>query len=188
MPPSGKVLVFAGSARSGSFNKKLAAYGAKALTAAGADVTLIDLADYPAAIYNGDYEDATGMPGSMRELKTLIASHDAVMISTPEYNGCVPPLLVNVLSWTSRPDGDKPNAPVFRNKPVAIMATSPGGRGGIRVIPRLRDCLAEVGAMVIPGFATVAGAAKAFDEDGALIGEHEANAVTDLAERLVAAI
>jgi len=188
MASTGRILVFAGSARSGSFNKKLAAAGAKALQAAGGGVTLIDLADYPAAIYSGDDEEATGMPQSMRDLKALIASHDAVMISTPEYNGCVPPLLVNVLSWTSRPDGDKPNSPVFRNKPVAIMATSPGGRGGIRVIPRLRDCLAEVGAVVIPGFVTVAGAAKAFDEDGNLVGEVEANSLKDLAERLIQAM
>lgn len=68
------------------------------------------------------------------------------------------------------------------------MATSPGGRGGIRVIPRLRDCLAEVGAVVIPGFVTVAGAAKAFDEDGNLVGEVEANSLKDLAERLIQAM
>lgn len=181
-----KILVFAGSARAGSVNKMLAVYAAKAVSKAGGEVTLIDLADYPAAVYNGDDEEAGGLPQTMRDLKALIASHEALLIATPEYNGSVPPLLVNALTWASRPAGDEAACAAFAAKKVAIAAASPGGLGGVRVIPRLRDLLAELGAMTIPGFATIPSAFSAFDEDGSIINPTSAKAVEDLAIRLVA--
>lgn len=180
-----KILVFAGSSRSASVNKKLAAAAADVATAAGAEVTLIDLADYPAPIYDGDIEEQDGLPDNMRAFKALCSSHDAFIIVSPEYNGCVPPLLVNTMSWASRPEGDEVSCSAFRGKHVAIAAASPGGLGGVRVIPRLRDFLAELSFQVIPGFATLPGAYKAFDDDGKLVDQKSVAAVTDLVERLV---
>lgn len=183
-----KILVFAGSARKASVNKKLAAVAAETARAAGAEVTLIDLADYPAPVYDGDIEAGEGIPKTIRDLKTLIAAHDGMVIVTPEYNGCVPPLLVNSLDWASRPEGDEVSCAVFAGKKVAIAAASPGGLGGVRVIPRLRDFLAELGAVTVPGFVTLPGAFSAFDDEGKLTNEVTATLLEALIGRLMSSL
>ena len=73
------------------------------------------------------------------------------MIATPEYNGFVTPLLLNMLCWASRPSPGDDFGSVFQARPVALMASSPGRLGGVRVIPRLRDVLAELGMVPVPG-------------------------------------
>lgn len=183
-----KVLVFAGSTRKHSVNKKLAAVAAEMVRAAGSDVTLIDLADYPAPVYDGDLEAGEGIPQTMRDLKALIASHDAMLIVTPEYNGFVPPVLVNSLDWASRSEGQEKSTSVFAGKKAAIAAASPGGLGGVRVIPRLRDFLAELGVMTVPGFATLPGAHQAFDENGELANAATLSRLEGLVSRLLASI
>lgn len=182
-----KLLVFAGSARKDSFSKKLASTAAQLATQAGAEVTIIDLADFPAAVYNGDDETAHGLPESMQKMKRLLASHDGFIIASPEYNGHVPPLLTNTFSWASRSKGDEKSSVAFTGKKAAIMASSPGGLGGIRVIPRLRDTLAELGVVVVPGFVTLPRAAQAFTDSGELQDESVKASVTSLIERLIAA-
>ena len=184
--PNPKILIFAGSAREGSFNKKLAKAAAVIAENANADVTFVDLADYTAPVYNGDDEDANGLPRTMQNFKALMQKHDCFIVSTPEYNGHAPPLLSNTFSWISRAEGDEQGMVAFNGKKAAIMAASPGLRGGIRVIPRLRDTLAELGVMVVPGFVTVASASNAFDENGALIDEKLTNNIQRLVEKLIA--
>ena len=181
-----KILIFSGSAREGSLNKKLAKAAAVIAENANADVTFADLADYTAPVYNGDDEDANGLPKTMQNFKTLMQQHDCFIVSTPEYNGHVPPLLSNTFSWISRPEGDEKGMVAFNGKKAAIMAASPGQRGGIRVLPRLRDTLAELGVMVVPGFVTVASASSAFDENGAVNDDKLTNNIKRLVERLIA--
>jgi len=111
-----KIAVFAGSARNGSFNKKLAQAAATIAQSHGLSVTLLDLADYDAPIYNGDIETSTGLPESMRKLKAILASQDGFLISTPEYNGHVPPLLTNCFSWVSRKENDEQSMIAFDGK------------------------------------------------------------------------
>jgi len=182
-----KLLVFAGSARKDSITKKLARAAADLATTSGADVTLIDLADYPAAIYNGDDEDANGVPESMQKMKQLLNSHDGFVIATPEYNGHVPPLLSNTFAWGSRRDGDEPPMFAYAGKKAAIMAASPGPLGGIRVIPRLRDTLAELGIVVVPGFVTLPKAEQAFSDNGKLKDDNVNKSLVLLIERLIGA-
>ena len=181
-----RILVFAGSARKASVNKKLAAAACKLAVETGAEARLVDLADYPAPLYDGDLEEADGLPGSMRDLRSLVASHDGLLVVTPEYNGHVPPLLVNVFCWMSRPDG-KDKANVFAGKKIAIAAASPGKLGGVRVVPRLRDMVAELSAVAVPGFVTLPGALDAFDDDGNLASEEARKALAGLVQRLMAA-
>src|SRR3954466_15291467 len=90
-----KVLVFAGSIRTGSHNARLAALATKELLLAGADVTRISLADYPMPIYDGDIEAQSGAPGNAHKLKQLMAAHQGVFIASPEYNASITPLLKN---------------------------------------------------------------------------------------------
>ncbi len=180
-----KILVFSGSTRTGSVNTRLAIVAHKAAIDAGADATLINLNDYPANIYNGDDEATSGIPESMQQLKMLMAQHDGFVVVTPEYNGHVPPLLVNTFSWASRKEEGDQGMVAFAGKTAAIMAASPGRLGGIRVIPRLRDMLAELSVTVVPGFVTLPAALQAFDDKGHLIDDTHSKAVSGLVERLI---
>jgi NAD(P)H-dependent FMN reductase len=66
-----KILAFAGSTRTGSYNKQLAAFAAQAARTAGAEVTLIDLRDFPLPLFDEDLESASGLPENARKLKQL---------------------------------------------------------------------------------------------------------------------
>jgi NAD(P)H-dependent FMN reductase len=187
MADSPKILVFAGSARRDSQNKKLAARAAAIAKGHGAAVTLIDLADYDAPIYSGDIESASGLPETMRQLKAQFASHDGFLISTPEYNGHVPPLLINCFSWASRAENEERSMVAFAGKKAGLMAASPGRLGGIRVLPRLRSTLADLGVMVVPGFVSLPGASKAFSDDGTLSEDVESS-IAALVQRLTEAV
>ncbi|OED44628.1 hypothetical protein AB833_01165 [Chromatiales bacterium (ex Bugula neritina AB1)] len=181
-----KLLVFSGSTRANSLNAKLAAAAAAIAQQQGADVTLINLADYPASIYNGDDETANGIPESIRQLKKIMAAHDGFIISSPEYNGHIPPLLSNTFSWASRAENDETGMVAYTGKKAAIMGASPGRLGGIRMLPRLRDTLAELGITVVPGFVTLPMATSAFADDGALTNEAAATSTHSLVQRLIA--
>ncbi len=180
------VLVFAGSARKDSFNKKLAQYAAKQLADKGIEHSFADLNDYQAPLYHGDHESETGIPESMQRFKQLMKSHDAFLIASPEYNGFVPPLLINTFSWCSRPEPGDTNLIATRLKHIGLMATSPGAMGGIRMLPRLREALCDLGAIVIPGPVAIGGAMTAFDEDGNLIDEGNQKRISALIETLTA--
>ena len=88
-----KILVFAGSIRSGSYNARLAALATKELVLAGADVTRISLADYPMPLYDGNLEATSGPPANAVKLKQHMMAHKGVFIVSPEYNASVTPRL-----------------------------------------------------------------------------------------------
>ena len=180
------ILVFAGSARKDSFNKKLAAFAAGLLEQHGIAHTLADLNDHEAPVYHGDLEEDSGIPETMKSFKELMKAHDAFLIASPEYNGFVPPLLINTFSWFSRPEPGDSNLVATRGKYVGLMATSPGALGGIRMLPRLREALNDLGAVVAPGPVSVPNASKAFDEDGQLTDEKTVDRINGLIDTLIA--
>ena len=168
---SPKVLVFAGSIRTGALSGKLAALAAKELAIADADVTRISLADYPLPIYNGDLEAEKGIPENAVKLAKLIAAQQGVFIATPEYNGSLPPLLKNTLDWVSRNRGGAQGI-AFRNKAYAIGSTSDGLIGGARALIDCRKVVqAGLGAILIPEKIEIGRAQDAFDETGELTVE-----------------
>jgi len=183
--PSKKILVFSGSVRQQSLNARLAVAACAAATEAGADATGINLADYPADIYNGDDEARSGIPESIKTLKQLMAASDGFIVVTPEYNGHVPPLLVNTFSWLSRSEEGEERMLAFSGKAAAIMAASPGRLGGIRVLPRLRDMLAELGVIVVPGYVSLPQATTAFDTNGNLLQDAHIKSVKSLVQTLL---
>lgn len=185
---SKKVLAFAGSTRKDSWNKKLVAQAAQFAEKAGLEVTLIDLADFRAPVFDEDLEAADGAPETMKKFQALVQSHDALLISTPEYNGAVPATLVNTFHWMSRPiPGVGPHGAYF-GKPAAIMATSPGGLGGIRVLPRLRDMLGDLGIACVSGIVSVPKASESFDDAGALKSDASKEQLEALVGRLAHAL
>jgi NAD(P)H-dependent FMN reductase len=186
-----RILVFAGSARRDSFNKKLARAAAQFAREAGAEATFVDLDDYPIPLYHGDLEAASGMPENARRLRELFLAHDALLVASPENNSSVSALLKNTIDWLSRDVGDGKGeasglAP-FRGKVAGLMAASPGAFGGIRALPHLRQVLAALGVTVLGTQVAVPRAHEAFAADGSLADERVAKAVRALAGDLARA-
>jgi len=182
MPP--KVLVFAGSIRTGSFNARLAALAAKELTRAEADVSLISLIDYPLPMYDGDLEARSGPPESALKLKRAFCAHHGIFIASPEYNASLTPLLKNAIDWITRVrEGKEPPLAAFKDRIFALGAASNGTYGGMRSLLALRHVLElGCGALVIPEQIAVRGAAQAFDD----MDEFKDEAMAALLRRVVA--
>ena len=179
-----KILAFAGSARRASYNRMLAAVAAAHGRATGADVTLIDLRDFPMPIYDGDVEAASGLPAAALRFRALLNEHDGFLVASPEHNGSVTALLKNALDWASRPAGGVDGLTLFRGKTVGLMAASLSPFGGLRSVAHLRGILSKMGANVLADEVLVAGAQGAFDESGSLT-----NALSDkLTAQLVATL
>jgi len=164
-----KLLFFAGSARRGSFNKKLAKLGTKVALAEGYEATFADLADYTMPLYDGDIEAADGPPDNAYKLKELIEQHAGIMLACPEYNAGITPLLKNSLDWVSRVREDDGMARAYKGRVFLLTSASPGGTGGMRGLTTVRHVLQiGLGALVLPDQVMVPRAASAFDEDGRL--------------------
>ena len=168
MAPPIKVLVFAGSAREASLNKKLARVAARAIDAQGGSATLIDLRDFPMPIYEGDLEAREGMPKEARRLRELFVSHPAFVVVTPENNGSMPSLLKNCIDWLSRDVDDRNGLEPYKGKIIGIMAASPGAFGGSAALFHLRQSLTKLLAFVVPEQFPLPKADQAFGPDGAL--------------------
>jgi chromate reductase len=183
---SPKILVFAGSIRTSSYNARLAALASKELVLAGADVTRISLEDYPMPIYDGDLEAQSGPPANAAKLKQLMALHHGVFIASPEYNASITPLLKNTIDWISRvrERGEAPLA-VFKNRVFALGGASDGAYGAMRSLLALRQVLElGCGALVIPEQIAVMRASEAFDDMDNLKQERVAVLLRRVLQRL----
>lgn len=135
-----RILVFAGSSRVDSSNRKLARAAAPALRKEGGKITYIGLKDYPMPLYDVDFEASEGLPPAARALQRLPRDHDAFAIASPEYNGSFSPLVKNVVDWVSRPDaGERPLA-AFHGKVAGLMSASPGPSPDGEVCGILASC------------------------------------------------
>lgn len=180
-----RILVFAGSTREASFNRKLAIAAARAIEEAGGEATLMDLRDHPLPLYDGDLEASAGLPLGVRPLKELFKSHDGLFIASPEYNGSMSAVLKNTLDWVSRPAGDEAGTVPYANKTVALGAASPGALGGLRGLVHLRAVLQSVGALVLSEQIAVGNAASAFTPEGGLADERMQQMLRRTVARLV---
>lgn len=182
--PKARILVFAGSTRSGAFSGKLAALAVKELALLDAEVSFISLSDFEMPIYNGDLEARSGAPEAARKLHAMMLAHSGVYIATPEYNASIPPLLKNTVDWISRVKGP---ADPYRTCVFALGSTSPGRFGGVRGMMALRQSLEfGLGAHVVPEMVSVSAAATAFEEDGNLKDERALNLLRSCLRRLIA--
>lgn len=181
-----KILVFSGSLRAGAYSGKTADAATKELAVQGADVTRISLADYQLPLMDEDLEHGEGVPQNAVRLARLIASHDAIVICTPEYNGSIPPLVKNTIDWVSRvhTDNGRPLKP-YPGKLVAICSSSDGHFAGIRSANHLRAVLSHIGMEVIAPQVSVPHGADAFDAEGAFREERLAKGMTRLCRTLI---
>jgi len=181
-----KILVFAGSIRTGSFNARLAAAVAKELVRAEAEVSLISLVDYPMPLYDGDLQTKSGVPKNAINLKRMIGAHHGVLIVTPEYNSSVPPLVKNTIDWVSRvQDAHEVRGQVFRERPVGIAAASEGRLGGTRSLAALRLILTACRALVVPNQLALSFASEAYDDMDRLKHPADVEALNALVRQLI---
>lgn len=184
---SSKLMAFCASTRKESFNRKLFSLVVAGARQAGAEVTVVDLNDYPMPIYNGDDEAASGMPENAVKLLEILSVHQGLLVVTPEYNGFFPPLLKNTLDWMSRPDpSGQSGLRHFQGRIAAIASASPSGFGGVRSLLATRQYLTILGLTVIPDQVTVSQAHKAFAENGELADARLQAAATALGATLAA--
>ena len=162
-----RILVFAGSNRTGAFSGKTADAAMKELAIQGALVTRIALIDYPLPLMDEDLEREKGIPENALRLARHFLDHDGVLIASPEYNASIPPLLKNTIDWISRvrKDGVRPVKPLA-GKVAALCSSSNGNFAGLRGLYHLRAVLMACNVEVVTPQCSVPRAAEAFDEDG----------------------
>src|SRR2546421_191256 len=170
-----RILAVAGSLRQGSYNRGLLR-AAEALAPDGVEVRFFDIGQLP--FFNEDIE-AAGDPESVHRFKDAIATSNAILIATPEYNGAVPGVLANAMDWASRPTGRS----VLRNKPVAVLGRS----GSANAQAALRGVLSRVGAVVVPDpQVLVPHASRLFDEQAKTAHERFIDRILECRLRLAA--
>jgi NAD(P)H-dependent FMN reductase len=179
-----RILAFAGSTRSESFNKKLVPIAAKGARDGGAEVTMIDLRDFSLPVFDQDLEAEQGMPENGKKLKQLFIDHDGLLIASPEYNSSITAVLKNAIDWASRPAPGEPSLVAFRGKVATLMSASPGALGGLRALVHVRSILGNIGVIVLPEQIAVPKANEAFKPDGSLVDPKQQVAIERLGNTL----
>jgi chromate reductase len=147
--PVPRILAFSGSLRRDSFNHAVMLVAAAAARTAGAEVTVIRLADHPMPLFSEDLEKE-GQPAGAASFQKQLSEHHAVLIGSPEYNSSYSGALKNAIDWASRSGpGLKPGA-ALAGKVAGVVAASPGPLGGIRALPMVRLLLSNLGMLVVP--------------------------------------
>lgn len=185
---SPQLLILPGSARTGSWNRKLAASAASLAGAVGFEAVVYDPAHLRMPLYDGDLEATSGVPGEALQLLDALRASDAVLVVTPEYNGFPTPLVINAFDWLSRlpASGERPaGLAATANRPAGLLSASPGPGGALRSMNFLRQYLQMAFQMiVVPQQFALGKAHEAFDEAGALKDAKAAQAVTGTLQAL----
>ncbi len=163
-----KALLFAGSTRTESYNKKLINESARILDTLGVKTQVLDLRDYPIPFYDGDLETESGMPELAKKLKAQMIQAEIIVISTPEYNGSISAVLKNALDWTSRQDKGGSSREAYAGKTFVLLSTSPGGGGGKRALANLKAIIEAISKDEQPHLFSLPNASSAFDAEGHL--------------------
>lgn len=139
------ILVFAGSNSKVSINKQLATYAASLIEEV--KLTVLDLNDFNLPLYGIDLENEVGIPKAVEVFLEHIKSTDGIILSLAEHNGAYATVFKNLLDWLSRIDNK-----LWQNKPMLLMASSPGGRGGQSVLEIAKDRFPRHDANVVATF------------------------------------
>jgi chromate reductase len=141
-------------------------------------------ADLNLPLYDGDLEEADGIPPAIQTLADQIANADAVVVSTPEYNKGISGVLKNALDWVSRIEGNP-----WLDKPVAVLSTTAGRTGGERAQAMLRLCLKPFQPNLLQGpDILVAANYQEFNEMGQITNEQYLKNLQSLMHKLRASI
>jgi chromate reductase, NAD(P)H dehydrogenase (quinone) len=174
-----KILAFSGSLREHSFNKRVLKTATRGAEHAGAEVTYIDLRDYPMPIYNADDHEQNGMDENALRFQGLLTQHHGLLIASPEYNGSLPAALKNAIDWASRPNEQYGRSDVFPGKVAAMITASPGSLGGVRCLAHLRGVLTSVGVIVLPAEISVGLAGTKFNGNDEEMLDHRMKTILE---------
>ena len=140
-----KILAFGASTSSQSINRVFANHAANQIL--NAEVTDLDLSDFNFPIYSSDEEETNGIPTDAQRFLELIRAHDAIVVSLAEHNGSYTAAFKNIYDWTSRAEYE-----VWAGKPMLLLSTSPGPRGGATVMETAKATFPRMGAQVRASF------------------------------------
>lgn len=140
-----QIIAFAGSNSEKSINKQLAVYAASLIE--NVDVKILDLNNFELPLFGVDLEAKIGQPKNAHKFLDEIRSSDGIILSLAEHNGAYSAVFKNLLDWMSRIEGK-----TFLGKPMLLMATSPGGRGGKSVLAIANDRFPRHNAQIIADF------------------------------------
>ncbi|NNL82106.1 MAG: NAD(P)H-dependent oxidoreductase [Winogradskyella sp.] len=139
------IIAFAGSNSKTSINKQLVTYVVSLMP--DIDVKILDLNDFPLPVYGIDLEKEQGIPKVAHDFLDNIKNADGIVLSLAEHNGAYTTAFKNLFDWMSRIDGK-----TFAGKPMLLMATSPGARGGQSVLSIAQDRFPRHDAIIISVF------------------------------------
>lgn len=140
-----KIIAFAGSNSKQSINKQLAEYVSSLVE--NVDVKILDLNDFELPIYSIDFENSQGIPDNATKFLEEIKSSHGIILSLAEYNGAYTSVFKNIFDWMSRIDGK-----LWGEKPMLLMATSPGARGGKTVLEMAKGRFPYMGGKIVADF------------------------------------
>ncbi|MEH0155893.1 NAD(P)H-dependent oxidoreductase [Limibacter armeniacum] len=140
-----KIVAFAGSNSSKSINRELVKYTLSYFSEF--DINLLDLNDFEMPIYSMDREQQHGIPEKANLFRKQMEEANAIICSMAEHNRSYTVAFKNIFDWSSRVDLD-----IFKNKPMLLMSTSPGGFGGGNVMNAAKAFFPKCGAEVIETF------------------------------------
>ncbi|MFV9550947.1 NADPH-dependent FMN reductase [Algibacter sp. PT7-4] len=140
-----KILAFAGSNSKTSINKQLAKYAASLVD--NVEITILDLNDFELPVYGIDLEAEKGIPDNAHKFLEVIKKSDGIILSLAEHNGAYSVAFKNLFDWMSRIDGK-----LWSEKPMLLMATSPGARGGATVLEIAKGRFPFMGGNIIADF------------------------------------
>ena len=140
-----KIITIAGSNSQNSINRSLLSYTTQLIE--NVEIISIDLNDYVLPIYGVDFEDENGIPTAIKRLDELFDKADGFVISLAEHNGSYTAVFKNIIDWLSRV-----NMKIWREKPMLLMAASPGGRGGTTLLQSAKAYFPFLGAKLASDF------------------------------------
>ena len=183
-----RILVIAGSERAGSLNRKLAGLAGLAARTPATASPNSTCVRWACRSTTATSKPRSACPPARRRCCDAMLACDAMLVVTPEYNGFPTPLVINAFDWLSRITASPPRASglaATANKPVALLAASPGPLGGLRSMNFLRQYLQMAFAMlVVPQQFALGRAAEAFDDSGPLKDARAAQAVDSVVQAL----
>ena len=165
------IIAFAGSNSKNSINKKLATYAANQINDVQAEI--LDLNDFELPLYGIDYEIEHGIPDNAKLFLEKIKASDGIILSLAEHNGAYATVFKNIFDWMSRIDGK-----LWNNKPMLLMATSPGGRGGSSVLEIAKGRFPYMGGNIVGDFSL-----PSFNDnfkDGKIVNEELKNTLNEV--------
>ncbi|YCM42820.1 NAD(P)H-dependent oxidoreductase [Verrucomicrobiaceae bacterium 227] len=139
------ILVLAGSSHRASINLALATHAGQQLE--NVQLTILDLNDFEMPLFSQDLEEASGIPQKARDFLAKIQASDGIILSLAEHNGSYSAAFKNIFDWTTRIE-----TKLWSSRPMLLMATSPGGRGGASVLAAAQATFPHLGAEIAATF------------------------------------